>query len=218
MYQCPNAASIGLRGGRLEILQDARITDGTRAYFASLQVDPSWATGADLTPPSREILQAIERRPLRYAMVRLVSADGVELSRDTLDRWLARTDYVVFSPSDSTLSVVVDYTAAWGSYNGPVAWLPIYRNDQLEWIDAVDTGGDTTLVSLPTTLKSVWGVDTSAATPTILIAQTRPDSTDEFVLHFIRLYLDGNTWRRVERRKPGYADFEGILPARDRFP
>lgn len=218
VYQCPDAASIGLPSGRLEILQDARITDRTREYFAALQADVGWADAPELTPPPSHILQSIERTPLKDAIVRLVSADGFELSRDTLDRWLALTEFVVFSSRDSILSVTIDYRTTWGSYNGPVAQLPIYRNSRLDWVDAIDAAGDTAVISLPMTLKTVWGVDRAAATPTILLAKTRPDSTDQFFVHFIRIYLDGNTWRRVERREPGYTDFEGVLPSRNQFP
>ena len=197
--QCQDASGRARPGSRLEILQDARITDSTR--WSTYELDS------------------------HYAMLRLVSAQGEELSRVVLERPVATARFLRFNARDSVLTVEVDLTAEFGSYNGPLTRIPHVVDDEIDWLTAVDATGDTSEVNLASTLKTVWAVDATASVPTILQASCRPNFDEQetaeekqFILTFERIYRDGNTWRRIERHEYGYWDFEGVLPARRYFP
>jgi hypothetical protein len=214
--------------GRIQILEDARLTPAL--------LEKLWGMG-DIDFDEDPQLIAFKAEPLRNAEVRLTTRAGTTTGAIKLERPLARLKSTqLYATPDRTFLITVDYSAGFGSYNGPITLLLEVRNGRLEWLKATEqTTGKKYQITLMQSLKTVWKIvpSTRAEGKEILLASCRPDwdsptfkhinpsvkSTDrDFWLIYTRYFFNGTNWVEVERRRHGFADFEEGLPSRSKFP
>lgn len=210
--------------GRVELLEDARITPAARSAIAA-----AYAVGGrpcvDERAEGANFCASVERVPLRPAIVRLVGTRGNDLGQATLERATASLGRMPVSQRDTVLAVTVDLSAGAGSYAGPVVRFVNATAGRLAWTRAIDTNGTSADLALVTTLKTGWRLNAGSSRPEILLVACRPDFSRPaaggnvlFVVTYSRLYESGGEWHRLDRRVAGFWENEGDFPARSLFP
>jgi hypothetical protein len=210
--------------GRVELLEDARITAAVRSAIAA-----AYAVGArpcvDERAEGADFCASVESRPLRPAILQLVGTQGNDLGHLTLERATATLSPMPVSRRDTVLAVTVDLSADAGSYSGPVVRFIGAKGGRLAWTQTADGNGTTADLALVTTLKTGWRLDPNASRAEILLVACRPDLSEPasttnapFVVTYSRVYESDGGWRRVDRRVAGFWENDGDFPARSLFP
>jgi hypothetical protein len=211
-------------GGRLQILQDARLTPALVRLFLRAGVDPALALPHD-DPAARAFLA----RPLRPARLRQIGVGGhvildVILNEAAPLAWVERRR--MGGGSAPVYLVTTDDDAGFGSYSGRATRLYGVCGGRLRPVTASGAGGRPEPIVLVDTLKSRWRIIDSRPTHT-LIEQIfcRPELDDErsgqaqgFLLTFITYRFDGRTWRMARRVTPGFWESDDDWPSRSAFP
>lgn len=208
--------------GRIELLQDVRLTPAVRRLWWGLDAT---SCSAPTDPALADLCRSIGDRPLLPAVVRLVTPAGAVVDQRAFERELAGlAQRFVYGTRRRTFLVTVDYGVGFGSYAGATTLLVEPTGARLVWLRAV--GASTSKVEeirLPKTLKSGWktiprrdlrGLD-------LLAVRCAPDFErlpENFVVRYERYTFTGNHWVRLERREPGLWENEGPFPAREKFP
>jgi hypothetical protein len=210
--------------GRIELLEDARITPVIRSTIAA-----AYAVGerpcVDERAEGADFCGSVADLPLRPAIVRLVGTQRNDLGHLTLERATATLARMPVSRRDTVLAVTVDLSADAGSYSGPVVRFVDVSGGRLAWTQTVDVTGATADLALVTTLKTGWHVDPTSSTPALLLVACRPDLSQPasgggapFVVTYSRLYKSDGEWHRLDRRVAGIWENDGEFPARSLFP
>jgi hypothetical protein len=225
--QLPLSQSENQIDGKLQILEDARLTPPLRKAL--------WGSG-DVNVEEDPSLAEFKADPPHNAMVRVVARKGV-VQTFPLERSLVRLEAAkLYGTPHLTYLVTVDYSAGFGSYNGPVTMPLEVRNGRLQWLKATEkANGKEYQIELMRSLKTVWKIvdSPSGAGKEILYAMCRPDlkrpvftssdanpqtTDDDFILTYARYYFDGYHWIRVKRTQHRYTDFEEGFPGHSLFP
>jgi len=215
--------------GRLELLEDARVTPELRVQFWARQDHGTYCAATD--DSNRKFCTSAEGEPLRPALLRIVDDGGRELVVQKQERPLGelRVEQLRGEHGRPSYAVTIDFSVGMGSYNGPVTRFAEVRDGRLVWLRSVDAQGKhPEPISLMTSLKSAWKIVPSTATGTreILRCTCRPDvdhaqPSDEhlpFVVELTRWAFDGTRWRRYQRASPGFWEDDDPFPDRTRFP
>jgi hypothetical protein len=217
----------GAAGDRLESLEDDRITETLRGRFQRGLPDDGCATPLDAL--SSRFCEAIRLRPLRPALIRIITAAGRELDAAAVERPIAElTQIDSVSEGRRLYGVAIDLTAEAGSYSGPFVRLLNEGSRRLDWVRARDVeSGQVEEVHLPTTLKTAWRVakGTDGRGSDILVVACFPgpvsgggDVTNNFRITYTRYSFEDGEWRRYQRSIPGFWENEGEFPERSLFP
>src|ERR1035437_3341788 len=215
--QLPLARNQNQIDGKLQILEDARLTPQLRKML--------WGTGGDMQDddPARSVFKS---DPPHNAQVRIVTNKGTIVETSPLERPLAKLSRtLLYGTPRPTYLVTVDYSAGFGSYNGPVT-LPLEVQDgRLHWLEATDSAtGKKEQIELMQSLKTTWKIVDSASKTgkEILHAACRPDdfssTSNDFTLTYTRYYFSGSDWMRIQKKQPGFSEFEDGFPRRELFP
>ncbi len=208
--------------GAVELLEDARIRREQLKPEQRLGGDPCAPVGGAPSPAFCENVKA-----LRFARVRLVSSDGVELSTLTLERPLASVEMVHLRTDVPSYQVTVDLTAEFGSYSGPSTRFAEVTNGKLQWLSAIEVqSGKPVPVAVATTLKTEWNLSpTASGAKEILQIDCRPDFDASppdadlaFAVTLSRFAFEGDRWQRHTRSKRGCWEVDDAFPTRALFP
>ena len=216
--------------GRLELLEDARITPSMRQAIAeSYGMDPCAST--PLATALEPLCRRGTRLPLRPALLRLLDASGRVLATRQGERPLGELTVArLYGSSRRTYLFTVDLNAGGGSYSGPLTRLAEPSGHTFGWVMAADSAGAADTLTLVSTLKSGWRAVPSASGrgEDLLQVRCRPDLSApaassqpvHFVVTFERYTFDGQQWQRRRRQEPGCWEAEDStsFPARGRFP
>lgn len=205
--------------GELVLLDDARLTPKL--------LDLMWGTGGIDIDDDPAL--AIFKNDLPHnAVIQIMARDGSVVDRLELERALVKLQTTkLYGNSKITYLVMVDYSAGFGSYSGPVT-LPLEVGDgHLRWLEATQAKtGHTEQIELMNSLKTVWKFVDSAdgKGKLILHAACRPDFNSKakddsaFTITYTRYYFDGTKWMYVDRKVQGFSEFEEGFPPRKLFP
>lgn len=209
----------------IDLVEDDRLTAETRRLVVATYGENPCESMPEKIDPS--VCKALAERPLRPAVVRLLTPGGQERARLTLERATADLSRLALTTrGDSATAVSVDLSAGVGSYSGPVTRFVDVDRGRLTWTVALSTDAPARELDLPTTLKTAWTVVRDGAQPEILMVSCRPDfdhptpvqEDARFVITYTRFFRTDGAWHRVDRRVPGFWENEGPFPARTLFP
>ncbi len=210
--------------GAVELLEDARIRPEQLKPEQMLGGDPCSPVADAPTPAFCEAV----KKALRFARVRLVSRDGLELSTLTLERPLASIEMVHLRPDMPSYQVTVDLSAGFGSYSGPTTRFAEVTNEKLQWLSAIDVHtGKTVPVAGAITVKTAWKLSPTASGAKELLKiacrpdfdASPPDAADlVFSIILSRFAFEGDRWQMHTRRKRGFWENDDGFPTRAQFP
>ena len=204
--------------GYLELRQDARLTPKL--------IDLMWGTG-DVNVDNDPQLGAFKSNPPRSGEIDVVDRAGRILDVKKLERPLAKLRVAqLYSDAKLTYLLTVDYSAGFGSYNGPMTSLVEVNSGHFRWIESTELRtGKTGQISLMDSLKTTWKlVDAPHGKgKQILLAQCRPDWSSvrddpNFTTQYARFYFDGTRWLAKVRTVKGLSEFDQGFPSRRNFP
>ena len=210
--------------GRIELLEDARITPDMRHAIADAYGgDPCAGNPAAL----RALCHAPDRAPLRHAMLRLVDARGRVVATQLAERPLAELSAArLYGSRRRTYLYTVDLGIGAGSYAGPLTRLLEPDARGFGWLTADSAGVARGPIALVSTLKSAWrfAPQSHGKGQDLLMLLCRPDlrvgrdSTARFVLTYKRYTFTGGTWRLRQRQAPGCFESDQPFPPASDFP
>jgi len=191
--------------GSLLILIDERI-DG---LSGGMRKDPYSGMGTlhlELDPRNWS-LQQVE---VKEAVMLVVDERLRILYSEQLGRESARLDRVFLYQDKSrpTFIVTRDYSAGWGSYNGPISYFLEVSERGIHYI--LPHG-------LMTSLKTAWAIDNKEHSAEILSKKCRPNfeassgSSLDFQVIYERFSFDGSQWNTAVHQEAGFWEYEGVL-------
>jgi hypothetical protein len=207
--------------GRLELLEDARITR---------ELDKTmWQSGGPemALDPGDPLLKQLDKSPFQPATLRLLDRKGRVVAEQKLERELARLEVHQLHPGHRSIFVTTDLTAEFGSYSGPLTQILDLSAGALDYLQARDPVADKHgIISLPATLKTAWRL---VATPArsgpgneILLVACRPESfggkSTRFMITYTRYHWTGSEWVSAHTQRPGMWEAEQPFPSFARFP
>ena len=151
--------------------------------------------------------------------------DNRKIATHKLERPVAeiKTVKLVGGKPDS-FRLMVDYSAGWGSYAGPITMFIDVAGGKIKWIRAKDSStGKSEKISVMRSLKTSWELSKSRQNQDILELACRPTfkgGDNPFVLIYTRYRFNGLEWIRYSRSEKGYLDFEADtdFPGDNLFP
>jgi hypothetical protein len=164
---------------------------------------------------------------LRPARLRLVSADGNQLSTLEVARPLAAVEAVALRAGVTNIQVTVDFSAGFGSYSGPVTKFAELKNGTLGWLGALDAAtGRMADIVVMSSLKTAWKLTPAVAGGReILEVACRPnfeasksDAGMEFSVRLTRYAIEAGEWHKYVRVEKGFWEDDDKFPARSQFP
>ena len=202
--------------GRLQLLQDARLTEAHRSAMWNVSSDIDFVFNED-----DELRKPFKNLPPLNAILRIVDRQGqvVEFEERAV---LAELEEVKLYPSDrSTYLLTDDYSVGSGAYNGPITFFVEVVGGRFKWLEAIDKGtGQKKQISLMRSLKTAWKFVESASGKgkDILHVACRPDfdlkaGDDNFTVSYTRFHFNGKNWVKLTRQKEDSWESEG-----DNFP
>ena len=137
--------------GRVELLEDARITPGQRSALER------WHHGAECDGTIVEVCRSVESYELMLSRFRLVDHNGSELGLRELEEPFAEVELVYLGPDRRpTYMVTVDMSIGAGAYNGPVTRFAEVSRGALHWLTAVDASGHVEEIAVMSSLRTAW--------------------------------------------------------------
>ena len=127
-------------GGRIELLEDARIRPAMREQIAQAYgADPCLGDSRDTV--LRPLCAAPRRRPLRPALLRVVDSTGRVVASRRQERQLAELKVAhLYGDSRPTYLLTVDQFLGVGSYRGYSTTFAEVRDGKLVWLTARPAG------------------------------------------------------------------------------
>jgi hypothetical protein len=212
--------------GRLEVLEDARLTDAVRPVFDRTGRPRCETADGEL----RTLCDAMARQPIRPPLVRLVDRNGRERDRHVLDRELADVQPVRLYGVSGPVTYLVsnDVSAGFGSYSGPVTYFAEIRNGQLIWlqVENVQTRERHGWI-LMSSLKAAWRVDDgpkavhdvfAVSSAPVLTPTPKGDAELPFQITLTRYHFNGTQWIEFNQSQPGLWESEQAFPSETEFP
>jgi hypothetical protein len=207
--------------GRLEVLEDSRITSGVEKKLWGMG-DPDIAYYGD-APRIKELTDV----PLHHAVLRLKDALGNVVARKTMRRELVRVRFGLLHSGWRTIFVTTDLSIGMGSYAGPLTDLFQVDGGRLELVTArTEDSKDVGPISVFSTLKTEWKLVPAAGGENgqkdILEFACRPadwgSMKSDFVLIYTRYHWDGKEWIEFTRKTHGFWEADEGFPPSGRFP
>lgn len=191
--------------GRLQLLLDERVSPDV--------LESHWGTGPweGPTPKPALLLWKTRNNEVKATL--------------TLEHPLARLadkSRVVHEPP----RITVDFSAGFGSYNGPITRWIVPENGQLAWARVADSEGRFSEISVMESLKTSWRrVIRGDGTLDVLEIACRPEfmrddsETVDFKKTFTRYHFDGKSWTRRNREESGmWENWDEPFPPESSFP
>lgn len=205
--------TLGPEKGSLRLLWD----EGLEQAFQARNGD---ARGLAYEYPDPE--SGAEAKP---ALLQVLDAAGAVQQTFTLEKPVASLKRSELEGPGPVFEVEVDYSAGFGSYNGPITFFLAFDGKKAAWLMARDAEtGEQVKMEAMSSLKTAWDIIDSR---TLLKAACRPDlaagqAAEEgqaFLVHYYRYSLTKAGWTRFHRQKAGFMEFEDAgLPPRSEFP
>jgi hypothetical protein len=221
------AQDIPLGAGRLQVLEDSRLTPALEKTLWGMCADPVLALGDD-APEALPFRQT----PVAPAKLRQLDRQSRVVSETVLEDQapIARIEpRRLGSPAHPIILVRYDDDACMGSYSGQAVVFFALSGDRLTAAVAQDGHGHRQPVTGFESLKSGWRFVRTAPNDIIIEkilcrpdfdADKRdpdPSGAGQFLLRFITFHFDGRRWHFTERREPGYWESDDSFPAHRRF-
>jgi len=196
--------------GRLQILQDKRVTADYR--------QAAWGSSADQTfalAPDDPLLMILKKHPFLNSRLRLLGPGGKVIGEWQLDGSLATLDTLnLYGTGLPSYEITVDYGIGWGSYAGPGSSIVEIRGHRLV----------TVIHGLGSSLKNAWRIVPALQGRGAEIEQVQchPDwehpSSGDFVIEYTTYRFSGGTWLKQTRQASGYWEDDETWPLRSEFP
>jgi hypothetical protein len=200
--------------GVLRLYMDARLT-------ASVQ-EQLWGEGdwSFVFSPSDNLFKEFSSLPPGNAKLAIRDNHGGLVAERRLEKPLARLrEWNPAHTSSREFLLTVDYSAGWGSYNGPITTLLQISNGMINDVKALngDTGQEEP-IHMMRSLKSDWKITTSEKREEILSVSCHPKNDSSFVMDYTRYSFDGARWLEYKRQEKGIWESDEGFPARSAFP
>jgi len=122
-----------------------------------------------------------------------------------------------------TFSLMVDFSAGFGSYSGPTTSFFEVVNGQVKFYKVKVGDAPETKISLMSSIKNDWEpVARPGGGSDLLEVSCRPnmDDThpDRFSITYKRYHFDGSKWALFSKEADGFWENEGEFPGRQLFP
>jgi hypothetical protein len=198
--------------GRLELLQDERLTPVLRDYIAG-------GGFCDERPTDHpEFCESVDREPLRPAIVRLSDATGQDIAARRLPRELAflETAYL-YGTHKPTYLVTVDLRAGAGGWAPICTYFAEVEHGTLQWLSAtLATDASRSEIALCSSHHASWRTVPSVERRArdILFVAGGVDGT----LGLGRYTWDGTAWQLAISRSVGSWDGDRPFPDPNQFP
>jgi hypothetical protein len=165
-------------------------------------------------------------RPPVNAKLAIVGGDGKPVAERDLEQPLARIEaWAQSCANNQEFLVSVDYSAGFGSYNGPITSLLQVSGGGFRFEEAVDAkSGQHHPIRMLRSLKSDWRITKRGSQAEILEFGCHPKVAEgkfidnQFVVEYIRYTFDGTRWLEYRREAPGFWEEDMDFPTRSRFP
>ena len=204
--------------GRLELLEDARLTDDLDKVL--------WCSGGpemalDEKDPHYRQLTTV---PLQNALLRLKDQHGNKIQEMELEREQARIRAESLHPGHHTFFVTTDLSSGFGSYSGPLTQLLDVSHGRLYVVNARDAkSAALEPIHLASTLKTAWKISSvnggSTEQKDILEIACRPNAdASVFYVTYTRYHWNGKEWINFTRRTRGFWETDDAFPSPDKFP
>lgn len=200
--------------GVLRLLMDARLT-------VSVQ-EELWGKGdwSFVFPPSDSLFKEFSSLPPGNAKLAISDNDGKLVAERSLEKALAKLQE--WDPAHSgnrEFLLTVDYSAGWGSYNGPITTLLQISNGTFHDVEALNGNtGQEEPIHMMRSLKSDGKITKSEKGEEILSLSCHPKNDNNFVLDYTRYSFNGARWLEYKRQDKGFWESDGGFPARSAFP
>lgn len=217
---------VPITSGRLQILEDVRLSRSLEKQLWGGCVDPAYVLGDD-DPAAKPFID----KPLVPAKLRQLDANGTTVLEVVLEQQapIARIEKQTLGiPSDPIVMVRTDDDACMGSYSGQDVAFYDFVNGHLTLAAAADAKGQKHDVRVMESLKSGWRfVDNKPGSIVIEKVLCRPDFDAEkrdpshavhFQIRYITFRYDGQRWHFAERTGAGIWESDDAFPAHALFP
>jgi hypothetical protein len=208
--------SVPANDGRVQVLEDARLTPSLAKKLWGTSTDPLLVLGED-DPTAR----SFKIKPLLPAKLRQIGSRGEVVADTVFANPLARIETRKLGLASAAYLVTTDDSVGMGSYSGLVTQLYAIQHRRLRPMLATDAAGKTQPITLVDTLKSGWKITDANPTHTVIEQLLcRPDfkTAQDFTLTFITYWFDGHVWRTAHRSAPGFWEDDQDWPAVASFP
>jgi len=160
----------------------------------------------------------------RNGLLRLMAGDN-EISQLQLKKPIVNLETIPGWPDKNPYFLVTeDWSASFGSYNGPITSLVSINQGQLVEAESKTANENKpTKIELMRSLKTDWKLikGTTTSFPEILLVTCRPNVDDpdgEFLISYVRFYTDGQRWQEKRRKVQGFWENNGTFPSESLFP
>jgi hypothetical protein len=198
--------------GRLQLLQDKRLTPALRDYIAG-------GGYCDERPAAHPAFcESVDREPLHPAIVRLLDATGQEIAARPMRRELAflKTVYLYGTPKPTYL-VAVDLRAGAGGWAPVCTYLAEVEHGKLQWLSSILASDGTRFeITLCDSFHAMWRIVPSrrGRGKDIVFVNAGVDGT----LGLGRYVWEGKSGRLAISRSAGSWDTEHAFPGLRQFP
>lgn len=211
--------SISTKDGRLQILEDARLSPSLERKMWDSCVNPSFIL--DESDPQ---VKVFAHAPLRPAEVRQVDDRGHQVAIEAPDAFspIAKIEGRRLGPPSGTVYLVdVNNSACFGSYSGRGVLLMHFDRGVIRPVLVSHLNEKPTGLHLFNTLKTDWRIADPSPNHTVInYVLCRPDASNppKFTMRYITYRFDGSAWRATVREEPGFWESDQGFPDKIRFP
>jgi hypothetical protein len=218
------AQSVSVADGRIQILEDARLSPALAKTLWKGAVDPSLALGED-DPRAKPF----KTKPLAPARLRQTDSKGTIVFDTVPDQQapVARIEARRLGEASRPVYLVTtNNDAGFGSYSGRATALYALSDGRLTPVSATGGNGKAEPVVLATTLKSRWEIADSRPDRTVIHqVLCRPDldhakagADAQFLMTYLTYWSVGTNWRMAKRITPGFWESDEGFPQASEFP
>ncbi|MGH9584626.1 MAG: hypothetical protein ACRD4O_17025 [Bryobacteraceae bacterium] len=200
--------------GRLQLLMDKRLT-------ASVRKELCGKGGWFLSLSSNSLLyRELLALPPRKSKLEITCVNGKLIAELNLERPLARLQaWSAGSSTNEFFLLTEDYSAAFGSYNGPETTLLKIVNANFHELMALNVKSHKEEpFRLMKSLKSTWRITRRSPKGEILSVSCYPKADGKFVIDYVRYSFNGTKWLAYKRQVNGYWESDETFPKRSPFP
>jgi hypothetical protein len=158
------------------------------------------------------------------ARLYLVGSNNKRIETHKMERPIAKIETVnLISGRPDSFSLMVDYSAGFGSYSGPGTKFFDVVAGRIKWVHAkAEKTGKTEEIHVAQTLKTEWKLFSYGKNNDILEIRCRPafkdKSDDTFEVTYNRYRFNGHNWTHYSRSEDGFWENEGDFPEESLFP